>query len=43
MKFIKNIHINFIYDVTKIVLCEVGNDSSLYGAAYSVFKANKLI
>lgn len=34
---------NFIYDVTKIVLCEVGNDSSLYGAAYSVFKANKLI
>lgn len=28
----------FISDTTKIVLCEVGNDSALYGAAYAVFK-----
>ncbi len=35
---------DFISDVTKIEICHVGNDSALYGAAYTVMKkTNNLI
>ncbi len=35
---------DFIRETTKISLCHVGNDSALYGAAYTVFKnTNNLI